>query len=101
MVQLITSKKQVPTKGIVIIQYFAEWCMSCRKLAPLYDKLEKKYPEYTFLKANVDATEGDLGAKNEVSLLPTLYFFKDNVKIKEIVGVKGTDINRTLESLKG
>jgi thioredoxin 1 len=81
-------KSQTP----VLIDFWAEWCMPCRRIAPTVEELAAEYAgKLTVAKMNVDENPGvptQLGIRG----IPTLMIFKAGALVESIVGAvdKGT-----------
>jgi thioredoxin 1 len=88
MVKQISDSNEIPTKGLVIIDFFATWCGPCKRMAPLFSDLENKYPTVKFLKVDCDES-GDIATAFSVQALPTFVFLRDG---KRVASVKGADI---------
>ena len=57
-----------------IIDFYADWCGPCRRLAPVLDELAAEYAgKVVFYKVNVD-DEKEIAAAFGISSLPTLVF---------------------------
>ncbi|AHC13642.1 thioredoxin [Salinispira pacifica] len=70
----------------VVVDFWAEWCMPCRMIAPVLEDLSKEYSgKIKVGKLNVD-DHGDIGAKYNIISIPTLLVFKDGQLIKQHVG---------------
>jgi thioredoxin 1 len=91
----ITEASQIPS-GKVVIDFFAQWCGPCKRIAPLFEELSTKFPSITFLKVDVDEAEG-LSNQFSVESLPTFIYLKDNVVQFR---VDGANINAILDNLK-
>lgn len=75
-------KSEIP----VVVDFWAEWCMPCRMIAPVLEDLSKEYSgKIKVGKLNVD-DHGDIGAKYNIISIPTLLVFKDGQLIKQHVG---------------
>ena len=78
------------TKGLLVVDFWAEWCGPCKMLAPVFEELEKDFPDVTFGKINVDE-EVQAALENNVASIPTLLFIKDGEVVKRAVGVAPKD----------
>jgi len=86
----ISDSAQVPQKGKVSRDFYADWCGPCKKLGPLFSELSNQYTNITFIKIDTDNAE-ELAKKYEVSALPTVLFMNDGDVISII---KGFDMNK-------
>lgn len=75
-------------KGVVLIDFFAQWCGPCRMLAPILEEIAKEMKNQVIIaKIDID-TEINLASKYQVTSIPTLILFKDSKEIDRIVGLK-------------
>lgn len=65
------------TKKVVIIDFFASWCVSCKKELPLINKLSKELQEVEFIGIDVDEEKDD-GLKFQKKLSIDFSVFNDN-----------------------
>ena len=71
---------------LIVVDFWAPWCMPCRMLAPAVEALAKKMsPGVVFGKVNVDECVVAAG-KYGIMSIPTLIVFKNGVKAEELVG---------------
>jgi len=72
--------------GFVIVDFWAEWCGPCKRLAPIFSELSKEYKgRVAFYKVNVDEN-GELAQGLGVMGIPCLIVFKDGAEVGRIVG---------------
>src|SRR4030043_1217167 len=72
-------------KGLVFIDFFAEWCMPCLMMAPVIDEISEKFRKIKFGKVNVGENEA-LARKFNISSIPNFVLFKDGKIVEQFVG---------------
>ena len=71
----------------VLVDFWAEWCMPCRMLAPTIDELATTYSGKVKVgKLDTDANR-DVSMKFGISAIPTIILFKDGQVVRKFVGV--------------
>jgi len=74
-------------KGLVIIDFWAPWCGPCRVISPAVEELSKEYSgKVKVAKLNTDENS-EIASRYKIMGIPTIMFFKDGVKLDQIVGV--------------
>lgn len=71
----------------VLLDFYADWCMPCRRLAPLIDQIAEEYPEYLICKVNVD-DEPALASQFGVSSIPNLVVMRGGEVISQSAGAR-------------
>lgn len=80
----------------ILIDFWAEWCMPCRALAPVIEELSTEYQgKVRFAKVNVDECR-EVPAKFGIRGIPTLILFNAGKKVNELVGNQPKDKIRTM-----
>lgn len=70
----------------ILVDFWAEWCMPCRALAPVLDELATEFHgKVRFAKVNVDECS-EVPAKFGIRGIPTLILFQAGKKVNELVG---------------
>ncbi len=77
----------IKAQGLVVIDFWAAWCGPCRMISPTVEELSKEYSgKIKVLKLNTDENS-DVASRYQVMGIPTIMFFKDGMKLDQIVGV--------------
>lgn len=103
MITLTTENFDKEAKaGVLLVDFWAQWCGPCRMLSPIVDQLASEMNELKFGKVNVDE-QPELSEKFEVSSIPTLLLFKNGKVIANRVGAASKEALREWinSSMKG
>jgi thioredoxin 1 len=74
-------------QGLVVADFWAEWCGPCRALGPTLEHLaSERADDLTVAKIDVDAN-GELSGRFGISSIPTLIFFRDGEEVGRRVGL--------------
>jgi thioredoxin 1 len=73
--------------GPVLVDFWAEWCMPCRMLAPTIDQIADEFAG----KAKVGKVDTDnnqaIGVQYEISAIPTVIIFHAGQPVRKFVGL--------------
>lgn len=75
-----------------ILCFYASWCLPCRNLKPIVEKVSDKYP---VLFVNVDESP-DVVAKYGVNSVPTVIGVNNGKEVGRLIGVKPESDIRSL-----
>ncbi len=80
------AKQEIESGRPVVIDFWATWCVPCKRVAPIIEELAEEYEGRVLIgKYNVD--EGDeLSGQYGIRNIPTILFFKDGEMKERYVG---------------
>ncbi len=77
--------------GLVVVDFFANWCGPCRMMAPILEEAQKKLGDSVkIVKVDVDESE-NLAKKFGIMSIPTLLFFVDGQLKDKHIGLMMKD----------
>jgi thioredoxin 1 len=79
---------QAISKGLVLVDFWAEWCGPCKMMHPIFNRMSKKYRHIKFARVNVDQCH-DISMRFGVQAIPTFILFKDGQPVERMVGAVG------------
>ena len=70
---------------LVLVDYWAPWCVYCRRIAPAYEKIAEEYGDQLVIgKVNIDE-EPKLAEAEKIEVIPTLVLYRGGKAIDSIV----------------
>ena len=76
----------IKSNGLVLVDFWAEWCGPCKKVSPILDEISKEHGILVG-KLNIDENPAK-PVEYSVSSIPTMVLFEDGVVMKTIIGAK-------------
>jgi thioredoxin 1 len=85
---------ELTSQGLVLVDFYADWCGPCRMLSPILEALSNEMGDkLRIAKLDVDHASKTT-ASFQITSVPTMILFKNGKEVERIVGLKD------LETLK-
>nr|WP_300345607.1 thioredoxin [Nesterenkonia sp.] len=93
-------QKTLDESDILLIDFWADWCGPCKQFAPVYEEVSEQHPDVTFGKVDTEA-EQELAAAANISSIPTVMAFRENVLVFAQPGALNADqLNQVIGAVK-
>lgn len=76
--------------GLTVVDFSATWCMPCRMLKPIMERVSEKLDTVKFVNLDIDASE-DIAKRYRIFSVPTLVAFRSGKKVDSLVGLNSYD----------
>lgn len=74
--------------GIVLVDFYAQWCGQCRMISPVLEQLHEEYDgKVKFVKVDIDVNP-ETAKEYGVMSIPNLLIFKDGELADGLLGFK-------------
>ncbi len=69
----------------VLVDFWAPWCVYCRRIAPAYEKIAQQYAgKVTVAKLNIDDVP-DVAHREHIEVIPTLVLYQNGKALNFVV----------------
>jgi len=75
-----TFEQTVSGDGIVLVDFWADWCGPCQMFAPIYEQASETHDDVVFGKVDTEAEQA-LAAGFGIRSIPTLMAFREGVLV--------------------
>jgi len=77
-------------QGVVLVDFYADWCMPCKALAPELEKIAEGFQMNTKVKIAKLNTEDSMEIAQEYQIrgIPNVIIFNNGQKIQQLVGLR-------------
>ena len=77
---------EIKKEKLVVVDFWAPWCMPCRMLTPVLERLEKEYDgKVEFTSLNTDENP-NIAAKFGIFSIPTVMMFYNGELVNTFIG---------------
>ena len=81
-------KQVLESDKVVLVDFWAQWCMPCQMLNPIVSELESEVGDKVKVcKVNVDESR-EVAAKYKIMSIPAVFVFKDGKVVEELIGLR-------------
>lgn len=90
--------KVAETKGLVLVDFYAQWCGPCKRFAPRLQQLSEIHTDVSFYKVDVEVDDlANVVRQESIAAMPTFVLYRDG---SEIGRVTGADENKLVTLIK-
>ena len=72
-------------EGVVVVDFFANWCGPCKMLAPILEELDNEMEEIKVVKVDIDQNPA-IANHYGIQSIPTIKIFKNGKNVTTKVG---------------
>lgn len=84
-------KEVINKEGVVLVDFYADWCGPCKILAPAIEAIGKEMEgKARVYKVDIDES-GDIAMRYGIMSIPTVMIFKDGKAVDRMVGFQPKD----------
>lgn len=75
-----TIGQTINDNGIVLVDFWAEWCGPCKRFGPVFEQSSDTHPDIVHAKVDTEA-EQQLAQELQIMSIPTLMAFRDGILV--------------------
>lgn len=96
-----TMQQTINDNGIVLVDFWAEWCGPCKRFGPIFEQSSEEHPDIVHAKVDTEA-EQQLAAELQITSIPTLMAFRDGILVFNQAGaLPAPALAQVVDAVKG
>jgi len=94
-------EKTVSQDGVVLVDFWAEWCGPCKRFAPIFEESSDAKPAVVHAKVDTEA-HPELSTQFGITAIPTLMAFRDGIMVFNQAGaLPGPALAQLIDAVEG
>lgn len=95
-----TIGQTINDNGIVLVDFWAEWCGPCKRFGPVFEASSETHPDVVHAKVDTEA-EQQLAQELQIFSIPTLMAFRDGILVFNQAGaLPGPALEQVVQAVK-
>lgn len=90
----------IQDNDLVLVDFWADWCMPCKRFAPIYGKVSEKHEDVVFGKLDTTENQEIAGALNIMSIPTIMAFHKGNMVFNQAGMLTAGQLEQLITQLK-
>lgn len=91
-----TGFAEATQSGLVLVDFFAEWCGPCHMQTPILEELAQEMADQvSVIKVDIDKAQ-KVTAQHQITSVPTLILLKDGQEVERMVGLRDLDALKSI-----
>lgn len=96
-----TIQQTITDNGIVLVDFWAEWCGPCKRFGPIFEQSSEQHPDIVHAKVDTEAEQA-LAAELQITSIPTLMAFRDGILVFNQAGaLPAPALEQVVDAVKG
>ncbi|MDN4472933.1 thioredoxin [Demequina zhanjiangensis] len=96
-----TFEETVSKDGIVLVDFWADWCGPCKRFAPIFEESSGEHPDIVHAKVDTEEHQ-ELSIKYGITAIPTLMAFRDGIMVFNQAGaLPGPALKQLVDAVEG